>query len=126
MSWMILIIAGLLEVAGVNGIQRYIQGQKVSGILFIVFGFAISLTLLSIAMETIPLGVAYAVWTGMGTVGSAVIGMIFLQLKRCKTNRLLGRHYFCCNRFASRFRITSTPFDLKGVDFFIEEGDDFV
>ncbi|EZH67498.1 multidrug resistance protein SMR [Bacillaceae bacterium JMAK1] len=77
MSWMILIIAGLLEVAGVNGIQRYIQGQKVSGILFIVFGFAISLTLLSIAMETIPLGVAYAVWTGMGTVGSAVIGMIF-------------------------------------------------
>ncbi|MFB4161388.1 multidrug efflux SMR transporter [Geomicrobium sp. JSM 1781026] len=77
MSWIILIIAGLLEVVGVNGIQRYIKGQKVSGILFVVFGFAISLTLLAIAMEQIPLGVAYAVWTGMGTVGSAVIGMIF-------------------------------------------------
>ncbi|WP_054711447.1 multidrug efflux SMR transporter [Bacillus sp. JCM 19041] len=77
MAWVILIIAGLLEVLGVNGIQRYIQGHKVSGILFVVFGFAVSLTLLSIAMESIPLGVAYAVWTGMGTVGSAILGMIF-------------------------------------------------
>lgn len=77
MAWAILILAGILEVIGVNGIQRYIQGNKVSGILFVVFGFAISLTLLALAMETIPLGVAYAVWTGMGTVGSALLGMFF-------------------------------------------------
>ncbi|AXF57448.1 DMT family transporter [Salicibibacter kimchii] len=77
MSWIILIIAGLLEVLGVNGIQRYSQGQKTSGILFVVFGFAVSLTLSGIAMENIPLGVAYAIWTGMGTVGSAIVGMVF-------------------------------------------------
>lgn len=82
MSWIILILAGLLEVLGVNGIQRYNQGYKVRGSLFVVFGFGISLTLLAIAMKTIPLGVAYAVWTGMGTVGSAILGMILYNDSR--------------------------------------------
>lgn len=77
MSWVILILAGILEVIGVNGIQKYTKGNTVSGIIFIVFGFSISLFLLGIAMESIPLGVAYAVWIGMGTVGSAVVGMAF-------------------------------------------------
>ena len=77
MSWFILIVAGMLEVVGVNGIQRLINGKKITGLIFMVFGFAISLTLLGIAMESIPLGVAYAVWTGMGTVGSVLLGMFF-------------------------------------------------
>ncbi|MEY8749741.1 DMT family transporter [Alkalicoccobacillus gibsonii] len=77
MSWVILIIAGLLEVVGVNGIQRLVKGEKVIGVLFMIFGFSISLALLGIAMEHISLGVAYAVWTGMGTVGSVLLGMLF-------------------------------------------------
>ncbi|BAC15219.1 DMT family transporter [Oceanobacillus iheyensis] len=77
MNWIILILAGLSEVVGVNGIQKVSAGKKKSGFAFLIIGFAVSLTLLSIAMSTIPLGVAYAVWTGMGTVGSVVIGMIF-------------------------------------------------
>jgi len=77
MNWVILILAGLTEVIGVNGMQRIAAGKKGTGFIFLILGFGISLGLLSIAMATIPLGVAYAVWSGMGTVGSAVIGMIF-------------------------------------------------
>ncbi|MDX8044966.1 multidrug efflux SMR transporter [Gracilibacillus sp. S3-1-1] len=77
MNWIILIFAGLFEVVGVNGMQRVADGKKASGFVFILVGFSLSLGLLSIAMLTIPLGVAYAVWTGMGTVGSVVLGMLF-------------------------------------------------
>ncbi|MBB6451235.1 paired small multidrug resistance pump [Geomicrobium halophilum] len=77
MSWLVLIIAGLFEVVGVTGIQKIAKGKKRTGFIFLIGGFIISFTLLSIAMEAIPLGVAYAVWTGMGTVGSAIVGMIF-------------------------------------------------
>jgi len=77
MSWIILILSGLTEVIGVNGMQRIADGKKGSGFVFLFFGFGISLALLSIAMNHIPLGVAYAVWTGMGTVGSVILGMLF-------------------------------------------------
>lgn len=79
MSWFILILAGLMEVAGVTGMSLIGQGKKRSGWLTLLIGFPISLALLGIAMETIPLGVAYAVWTGIGTVGSALIGIIFYK-----------------------------------------------
>ncbi|QDI92442.1 multidrug efflux SMR transporter [Salicibibacter halophilus] len=77
MSWIALIIAGLFEVVGVTGIQMITKGQKYVGFAVLIGGFLISFTLLSIAMDVIPLGVAYAVWTGIGTVGSALVGMIF-------------------------------------------------
>ena len=76
MSWIILIIAGLLEVVGVNGIQRFNQGHRISGVFEIGLGFSASLLLLGVAMESIPLGVSYAVWTGMGTVGSVLLGIV--------------------------------------------------
>ncbi|KIL42781.1 multidrug resistance protein SMR [Jeotgalibacillus alimentarius] len=77
MSWIALIIAGFCEVLGVNGMQRISSGKKLSGFAFLIGGFVASLNLLSFAMTTIPLGVAYAVWTGMGTIGGVVVGMIF-------------------------------------------------
>ena len=76
MSWIILIIAGLLEVVGVNGVQQISQGRRVSGLITMLVGFTASLLMLGVAMESIPLGVAYAVWTGMGTVGSALLGIM--------------------------------------------------
>ncbi|MFC3899763.1 DMT family transporter [Aliicoccus persicus] len=76
MSWVILIIAGLLEVVGVNGIQRFSQGNRISGLIVMVLGFSASLFLLGVAMGSIPLGVSYAVWTGMGTVGSVILGIV--------------------------------------------------
>ncbi|MFB1081616.1 multidrug efflux SMR transporter [Jeotgalibacillus sp. JSM ZJ347] len=77
MSWVALIIAGFCEVLGVNGMQRIATGKKISGFALLVLGFVASLNLLSFAMTTIPLGVAYAVWTGMGTIGGVIVGMIF-------------------------------------------------
>lgn len=77
MSWFLLIIAGIFEVVGVTGIQIIAQGQKKKGFAILMIGFIISFGLLGIAMETIPLGVAYAVWTGIGTVGSALVGMLY-------------------------------------------------
>ncbi|WP_338473386.1 multidrug efflux SMR transporter (plasmid) [Niallia sp. XMNu-256] len=77
MSWVFLIIAGICEIVGVNGMQIMAKGQKLKGFFIILIGFILSFTLLSLAMKTIPLGVAYAVWTGIGTVGSAIVGMLF-------------------------------------------------
>lgn len=77
MSWVMLIIAGIFEVVGVSGIQMISKGQKKKGFAILIIGFIISFTLLGLAMETIPLGVAYAVWTGIGTVGSALVGMVY-------------------------------------------------
>ena len=77
MSWLFLIIAGILEIIGVTGMQIMAKGQKLKGFLIILIGFIFSFSLLSLAMKTIPLGVAYAVWTGIGTVGSAIIGMLY-------------------------------------------------
>ncbi len=77
MSWIMLIIAGIFEVVGVSGIQMIATGEKKKGFSILIVGFIISFTLLGLAMETIPLGVAYAVWTGIGTVGSALVGMLF-------------------------------------------------
>ena len=76
MSWIILITAGFLEVVGVNGIQRFNSSNRLSGAIEMVLGFAASLFLLYVAMESIPLGVSYAVWTGMGTVGSVILGIV--------------------------------------------------
>lgn len=79
MSWIILIFAGVMEVAGVTGMTLIGKGKKLAGWLTLLIGFPISLGLLSIAMESIPLGIAYAVWTGIGTVGSALVGIIFYK-----------------------------------------------
>ncbi|WP_164215107.1 multidrug efflux SMR transporter [Virgibacillus sp. YIM 98842] len=78
MDWMILITAGLTEVIGVMGIDRLNRHRNLASFSIMAGGFIISFILLSIAMQSIPMSTAYAVWTGMGTVGSALVGMIFL------------------------------------------------
>jgi paired small multidrug resistance pump len=78
MDWIILIIAGFTEVIGVTGIERFNRHRNLASFSIMAGGFIISFILLSIAMETIAMSTAYAVWTGMGTVGSALVGMIFL------------------------------------------------
>lgn len=77
MDWLLLISAGLLEVIGVIGIKRVAQKNNVTNNIILIGGFLVSFQLLVRAMETIPLATAYAVWTGIGTVGAAVVGMLF-------------------------------------------------
>ncbi|MCM3651525.1 DMT family transporter [Metabacillus litoralis] len=78
MDWFFLIVAGLCEVAGVAAISNFNTKKSVMNLLYMVAGFALSFFLLSMAMKTISMGTAYAVWTGIGTVGSALIGILFL------------------------------------------------
>jgi quaternary ammonium compound-resistance protein SugE len=78
MSWLVLCIAGLLEVVWAVGL-KYTHGfsRLVPGVITIV-AMVMSMALLSWAMKTLPVGTAYAVWTGIGAVGAAVTGIILL------------------------------------------------
>lgn len=75
MAWFILILAGFFEVVGVMGMNLVIKNKKFHSYLVLIIGFLLSFSLLSIALKTLPMGLGYAVWTGIGTVGSALVGM---------------------------------------------------
>ncbi|SFD95300.1 paired small multidrug resistance pump [Lentibacillus persicus] len=77
MSWVYLIIAGVGEVFGVMGINKVNQKKSVLSFTWLIGGFLFSFLFLTLAMEDLPMGTAYAVWTGIGTAGSAVSGMVF-------------------------------------------------
>ncbi|RKG75442.1 quaternary ammonium compound efflux SMR transporter SugE [Corallococcus terminator] len=78
-SWILLIIAGLLEVAWAIGL-KYTQGftRPLPSILTIA-GIIASMGLLSYAAKTLPIGTAYAVWVGIGAFGAAVMGMVLFH-----------------------------------------------
>lgn len=75
MAWIALILAGSFEVTGVIGIKGVSQRKGLAYLVLLIVSFAASFSLLSYAMTEIPMGTAYAIWTGIGTVGSAVTGM---------------------------------------------------
>jgi paired small multidrug resistance pump len=77
MTWIALVLAGFGEVLGVIGMTEVNRKRSFFAYMLLVAGFGLSFALLSYAMTEIAMGTAYAVWTGMGTVGSAVAGMVF-------------------------------------------------
>ncbi|MFD2367187.1 quaternary ammonium compound efflux SMR transporter SugE [Pseudoduganella sp. GCM10020061] len=78
MPWLILLVAGLLEVVWAVGL-KYTEGfTKLVPSAITLVAMAASVLLLGIAMRNLPLGTAYAVWTGIGTVGTAIVGMLLL------------------------------------------------
>ncbi|GIP21828.1 multidrug efflux SMR transporter [Paenibacillus sp. J22TS3] len=79
MAWLILVLAGCCEVFGVIGIKQVTLRANLSAYLLLAAGFLCSFSLLALAMETLPMGTAYAVWTGIGTVGSALVGMLLYK-----------------------------------------------
>mgnify|MGYP000256409361 CR=1 FL=1 len=79
MAWLYLFIAGLFECAWAIGL-KYTEGfSKPLPTVLTVIAMGISFWLLSIAMKTIPVGTAYAVWTGIGAVGVAIMGMFLFN-----------------------------------------------
>lgn len=79
MSWIYLIIAGIFEICFATSLKYSESFSKpLPTVLFIVFTI-LSYFFLDKALGTIPLGTAYAIWTGIGAVGIAVIGIIFLK-----------------------------------------------
>ncbi|WP_080875948.1 DMT family transporter [Oceanobacillus timonensis] len=77
MAWFTLIIAGLLETFGVAMINQLTVKRNVQTVILLILGFGSSLALLSYSLQFIPMGTGYAIWTGIGVVGGALIGMIF-------------------------------------------------
>ncbi|MDO7906488.1 multidrug efflux SMR transporter [Paenibacillus sp. JX-17] len=88
MAWLALVIAGSSEIFGVIGIKGLTMGKGWKALLLCAVSFGFSFTLLSYAMQTLPIGTAYAVWTGIGTVGSTLTGM-FLYGEPREWKRLL-------------------------------------
>jgi len=82
MAWIYLIFAGLFECGWAIGL-KYTEGfTRLTPSILTVAAMVISFWLLSTAMKTIPVGTAYAVWTGIGAVGVAVMGMILFGESR--------------------------------------------
>lgn len=79
MPWIFLAIAGLFEIAFASSLKLS-QGftKPIPSIAFLLCGW-ISFYFLTLGMKTIPVGTAYAVWTGIGALGTAIIGMLFLK-----------------------------------------------
>lgn len=79
MGWFYLLVAGLLEVGWAVGL-KYTDGfsRPVPSLLTVAAMIA-SLALLGLALKTLPLGTAYAIWTGVGTVGTAVMAIILFN-----------------------------------------------
>ena len=78
MSWIILLIAGLLEVVWAIGL-KYTHGfTRLTPSIITITAMIVSIALLSWAMRTLPVGTAYAVWTGIGAVGAAITGILLL------------------------------------------------
>ncbi|MGH6619068.1 MAG: quaternary ammonium compound efflux SMR transporter SugE [Alphaproteobacteria bacterium] len=76
MAWAVLVVAGLCEIGWAVGL-KYTEGfQRLWPTVWTVAAMIISILLLGLALRTLPLGTAYAIWTGIGTAGTAVLGII--------------------------------------------------
>ena len=76
MAWLLLLIAGLLEVGWAVGL-KYTEGfTRLVPSVLTLFGMTVSIGMLGLALKTLPMGTAYAVWTGIGAVGTAILGIV--------------------------------------------------
>src|SRR3954462_14169483 len=76
MEWISLVFAGLFEMFGVAMINKFHKERNLKSIALLVLGFGASFICLSFALETLPMGTAYAIWTGIGAAGGTILGMI--------------------------------------------------
>lgn len=82
MAWIQLIVAGLAEVSGVTFLKLTNGFKNKSYVVLMIVAGVINFYLLSKAIKTLPIGTAYAIWTGIGSVGTVLIGMIFFRESR--------------------------------------------
>lgn len=78
MAWMWLLSAGVCEVVWAYGLKKYGFGKLTPGGMGTVLVMILSFVMLAQAMKTLPLGTSYAIWTGIGAAGTAILGMVFL------------------------------------------------
>ena len=79
MKWLVLVIAGLLEVCWAVGL-KYSEGfTKLVPSVLTVIGMIASFYFLSLALKELPLGTAYVIWTGIGTIGTVILGVFLFK-----------------------------------------------
>ena len=79
MSWIILLLAGCFEIVWSALLKIISVQQRPSLIALTVFSIIASMALLTVAMKEIPLGTAYAIWTGIGALGAFLVGLIWFH-----------------------------------------------
>ncbi len=77
MAWISLIISGLFETFAVTMINRLSIKRNWQTVIYIILGLGMALAFLSYALQTIPMGTGYAIWTGISVVCSSLIGMFY-------------------------------------------------
>lgn len=78
MAWLYLLAAGLFEIGWAVGL-KYTEGfTRLVPTTWTLASMIISLWLLGLALKTLPLGTAYAIWTGIGTIGTVILGILWL------------------------------------------------
>ena len=78
MAWLILFVAGLFEVGWAVGLKYTVGFTKLWPSVWTAASMAASIFLLALALRTIPLGTGYAVWTGIGAMGTVIFGIVYL------------------------------------------------
>ena len=79
MAWLILVVAGLFEIGWAVGL-KYSEGfTRLVPSVLTAASLVLSMGLLGVALKTLPLGTAYGVWTGIGTVGTALLGILIFR-----------------------------------------------
>jgi quaternary ammonium compound-resistance protein SugE len=79
MAWLVLVVAGLFEIGWAVGL-KYTEGfTKLGPTALTAVSLVASMGLLGVALRTLPLGTAYAIWTGIGTIGTAVLGIVLFR-----------------------------------------------
>lgn len=79
MAWLSVIIAGIFEVFGVLSINKLHNEKSIKSLLQLLLFFGVSFLFLAYGLQTLPMGTAYAVWTGIGASGGALLGMFFFN-----------------------------------------------
>ncbi|NKI97127.1 quaternary ammonium compound efflux SMR transporter SugE [Rhizobacter sp. SG703] len=78
MAWLLLVVAGVLEIAFAYGMKSSEGFTRLMPSLLTVTTGLTSVVLLSLAMRTLPMGTGYAVWTGIGAAGTAIVGIVVM------------------------------------------------
>jgi quaternary ammonium compound-resistance protein SugE len=76
MAWLVLLAAGVMEIGWAVGLKQTAGFTRLVPSLLTAAAMVASIGLLGLALRTLPLGTAYAVWTGIGTVGTAIFGIL--------------------------------------------------
>lgn len=79
MNWLILFIAGIFEISWAIGLKLSHGFTQIIPSIFTIVTMILSFYFLAAALKSIPLGTAYAVWTGIGTLGTVVLGIILFK-----------------------------------------------